>query len=839
MRQIGPYQILDLLGKGGMGEVYLAEDTRLGRKVALKLLPSELTNDQRRVLRFQQEARTASALNHPNILTIFDIGEVDSTHFIATEFVKGETLRHCMSASRLNLQKTLNIIIQVASALGAAHEVGVVHRDIKPENIMVRPDGLVKVLDFGIAKLTQGTATGGSSEMGLLPLVNTEPGMVMGTPKYMSPEQVRALDVDQRTDIFSLGAVLHEMMAGKAPFERRTVGDTIAAILKSEPPPMATSETAVPAELQEIVFKTLRKDRDERYQTMGDLIIDLRSLEKKVESDQQSGSQAPSAPSGPQAPQAWTGYAPTIVETMGRAVVETRKDLEARSGEIGITRTASSAEYIVSEIKQHKRGSALIVTGLVLAAAAVIYFASGKGAINSVAVLPFVNASNDPEMEYLSDGVSDSLINSLSRLGPRLKVMSRSSSFKYKGKEVDPQEVAKTLGVQAIVTGRVMQHGDQLQVSAELTDTRDKTQMWGDKYTRRASDLLAVQSEISEQIAEKLRLRLTTAEKQQFVKDKKANPEAYDLWLKGVFNSRKSTPEGLEKAVDYYNEAIKVDPNYANAYAGLAKAYLAFVDNGFRDPKDTMPKAEAAARKAMELDESLADAHSALAAIKKDAWDWAGAEKEFKRAIELNPNLATARRDYSTYLSIMGRFEEAIAEVKLARELDPSNINNIGSLGVKLENAGQYDKAIEQFRELLGIDPNNTKGHVHLGYVYAMKRMYPEAIAEYKEGIKLTGGPEISTQSFLGYALAMSGRRNEAQAILKELLHNREEYVSPAELAILYAGLGSKEEAFAALDRAYNEHDPQMQYLKVERHYDSLRSDPRFTALMRKVGFPP
>src|SRR3984893_17341793 len=493
MRQIGPYQLLDLLGKGGMGEVYLAEDIRLGRKVALKLLPPELTNDEPRVLRFQQEARTASALNHPNILTIFDIGEAESTHFIATEFVKGETLRKSMAATRMNVQKVFNITIQVANALGAAHEVGVVHRDIKPENIMVRPDGLVKVLDFGIAKLTQGVATGGKSEMGLLPLVNTEPGMMMGTPKYMSPEQVRGLEVDERTDIFSLGVVLYEMITGTAPFERATIGDTIAAILQNEPPPIAQLTAAVPAGLQQIVVRTLHKDRDERYQTMGDLVSDLRSLGKKEEIDQQSILPI------------WSDDAPIVVAATELATNAQREDLEARSSAIRASSTTSSAEYIVTEIKQHKRGAALTVALLLAAAAVVGYFASRSGVINSVAVLPFVNASNDPEMEYLSDGISESLINSLSQL-PQLKVIARNSSFKYKGKEVDQQEVAKSLGVQAIVTGRVVQRGDTLLVSAELVDTRDKTHMWGEQYNRKTTDLQAVQEEIARIISEKLRL---------------------------------------------------------------------------------------------------------------------------------------------------------------------------------------------------------------------------------------------------------------------------------------------------------------------------------------------
>lgn len=821
MRQIGPFQIIELLGKGGMGEVYLAEDTRLGRKVALKLLPPELTNDELRVLRFQQEARTASALNHPNILTIFDIGEVESTHFIATEFVKGETLRACISATGMNVEKALNIIIQVASALGAAHEVGVVHRDIKPENIMVRPDGLVKVLDFGIAKLTQRTATGGSSEMGLLPLVHTEPGMIMGTPKYMSPEQVRALDVDERTDIFSLGVVLYEMLTGTAPFERRTVGDTIAAILQSEPPPLEQSAPAVPAGLQEVVAKTLRKDRDGRYQAMGDLVSDLRSVEKKIGTDQKSISPI------------WSGDAPTIAITTEGAIVDTRKEIEARSSETGARHTTSSAEYIVSEIKQHKRGSALLAAVLVVAAAAAVYLAPGSEAITSVAVLPFVNSSNDSEMEYLSDGVSDSLINSLSRL-PQLKVTGRSSSSKYKGKDVDLKEVAKKLGVQAIVTGRVMRQGDQLLVSVDLENTRDMTQMWGDQYNRKATDLLTVQSDISEQIAQKLRVRLTTAEKEQLVKDKKANPEANDLWRQGVFNSRKSTPEGVKNAVEYYKRAIEIDPNYALAYASLADAYRFL---SFRD------KAEAAAQRALQLDDTLAEAHTILAGLKLDRWDWAGAERENQRAIELNPGFGGAHAGYANYLDSIGRHVDALAERKRARELDPLRVSYIAGEGTTLFYMRKYDDAMEQYKRALEValelDQNSPGVHEYFGYTYSMKGMYAEAIAEYKEAIRLK--PQTNTtdiQSYMGYALAMSGKRNEAAQILKQLQTTKEP-VSYAVLAVLYAGLGDKEKALTSLQKAYDKRELEMQYLKVEPCYDSLRADPRFEELIRKVGLTP
>ena len=823
MRQIGPYQIIDLLGKGGMGEVYLAEDIRLGRKVALKLLPPELTSDEPRVLRFQQEARTASALNHPNILTIFDIGEVESTHFIATEFVKGETLRESMSAARMNIQKVLNIITQVASALGAAHEVGVVHRDIKPENIMVRPDGLVKVLDFGIAKLTQRIATGGRSEMGLLPLVNTEPGMMIGTPKYMSPEQVRGLDVDERTDIFSLGVVLYEMLTGTAPFERATIGDTIAAILQNEPPPIAQHTTAVSTGLQQIVVKALLKDRDERYQAMSDLVSDLRSLGQEVDSNQQYIRPTQSRDT------------PIVAAATELATNAPREDLRAGNSEIRAGRTASSAEYIVSEIRHHKGGWALFVALLLAAVAVVVYFASRGAAISSVAVLPFVNASNDPEMEYLSDGVSESLINSLSRL-PQLKVISRNSSFKYKGKDVDLQEVAKALGVQAIVTGRVMQHGDQLQVSAELADMRDKTQMWGEQYTRRAPDLLAVQSEISEQIAEKLRLRLTSAEQQQLAKDKQANPQAYDLLIKGNFHQAKFSEEDIKKAIEYFNQALAIDPNYALAHARLAGAYLDLGLNSYLDPKEAFPLAEAAAKKALDLDESLANAHVVWGRIKLLVWDWAGAERESKRALDLDPNLAVAHTLYSFYLSCQGRHDQAIAEAKRAGDLDPLVLIRTANIGYAFYFARQYDQAIEQLNKVLELDPNFSYANDLLGYVYTAKGMYPEAIAEYKKSLRLRG--DETTQCYLGYALAQAGQRREADAILKQL-QTAKEYVSPGAFAVLYAGLGEKEQTLESLERAYAVNDPQMQFLKVDPDYDFLRSDARFTALMRKVGLTP
>ena len=640
---------------------------------------------------------------------------------------------------------------------------------------------------------------------------------------------MRALDVDERTDIFSLGVVLYEMLTGTAPFERKTVGDTIAAILQYEPAPIALPATTVPAELQKIITKALRKDRDDRYQAMGDIASDLKRVGKRIETDQQSISAVLS------------GNAPTIVTAPEMVLVETPKEMTARTGESSPTRTASSAEYIVGEIKQHKRGTVVVLALLLAAIAGVAYFAyfapASKAAIKTVAILPFVNASNNPDMEYLSDGVSESLINSLSPLGPQLTVIASRTSFKYKGQEVDLQKVAKALGVQAIVTGRVVQRGDQTQISAELVNTQDGTQMWGDKYNFKAADLVKVESEISQQIAEKLRLRLTTAEQQQLAKDKQVNPQAYDLLINGSFHQAKTSPEDRKKAIQYFKEALDIDPNYALAHARLGGAYLDLGLNTDLDPKVTVPLAEAEARKALDLDESLANAHVVWGRIKLAAWDWAGAEREFNRALDLDSNLATAHSWYSLYLSCQGRHDQALISSKRARELDPLFLPYTANIGLLLYFERRYDQAIEQLKKTFEIQPDYAYATIFLGYVYSVNGMYPEAVVEFKKAQSL-GADDASLQCYLGYALAQAGQRPEAEVILKQL-QTTKVYVSPGELAVLYAGLGEREQAFQSLERACAEHDPQTQYLKVEPHYDSLRTDPRFAQLIRKVGLTP
>jgi serine/threonine-protein kinase len=828
--RLGRYEVRSQIGSGGMGEVYLAEDSNLHRLVAIKLLPAEFETDTDRLRRFEREAFAASTLNHPNILTIHEIGAEDGHHFIATEYVDGKSLREHMREKRLELHECLDIGMQVAFALAAAHAAGIVHRDIKPENIMIRKDGIVKVLDFGLAKPVQQVRKNiaAGAEAPTEQMHNTAPGILMGTATYMSPEQARLKETDARTDIWSLGVVLYEMVAGRPPFTGETVTDVTANIVHREPVPLVLAGTDVPTELDRIVTKALRKDKEERYQVVKDLALDLKSLRQRTEFEAElERTETPDhrsragEHSGPVAPV--TDYAP--VATTG--------------GDIHVT--SSSAEYIVTEIRQHKTGALLTLAAIVALISVVgfvaySYYFTGSGAgIRSVAVLPFQDTGGNPEMEYLSDGLSESLISALSRL-PQLKVIARSSSFKYKGQEVDLREAAKALGVGAIVTGRVAERAGNLQISVEMVNAADGTQMWGEQYSRPAADVQAVQSEISKEIAEKLRLRLTGAQEQQLAKRATNNSEAYQTYLNGLYYQRKGGMDAGRKSLDYYLRAAELDPNFALAQAGAADTYRWLALNSLLDPKDALAKGKAAAQKALEIDDSLAEAHLALAGFRTDEWDWAGAEREYRRAIELNPNLAQAYFRYSQYLPNLRKFDEALAQVRRAQELDPLRPNLKAQEGTILYYSGRYDEAIRLFQDNLRIDPENGISLVFLGYAYASKGQYAEAIDEYQKEIGLDG-ESTSSLCYLGQAYAMSGRRAEALAVLDKLKRTKE-YVSPGELAVLYTGLGDKEAAFESLERAYAAHDPQLQFLKVDMFLDPLRSDPRFSDLVRRVGLP-
>jgi len=812
---VGPYKIVSLLGEGGMGEVYLAHDVRLGRQVALKRLPAQFTLDANRVHRFEQEARAASALNHPNIVTIHEIGNSNSLHFITTEFINGETLRQHMGSKRLNLDEVLDIATQVASALAAAHAAGIVHRDIKPENVMLRRDGIVKVLDFGLAKLAS-MELAVDTHTATRSTVNTNPGMVMGTVQYMSPEQARGKDVDARTDIWSLGVVLYEMVTSRVPFKGETPSHVIVSLMESEPLPLR-AYSQVPAELERIVSKALRKTRNERYQTANDLAHDLKSLKQELEIDAR------------------------LKQPFERMRLGAAEDFESNAPTVSIrAHPTSGAKYLVSKITRHQRVLIPVLALAVIAAMTAGYIVYSRRAtgitptpIRSVAVLPFTNATDNPDAEYLSDGISESLINSLSQL-PGIKVSARNSSFKYKGKNADPQEVANALGVEAIMTGRVAQRGDNIVISVELVDARDRTQVWGERYDRKAADLLTIESEISSEIARKLRLHLTNAEQRQFTQARAVNPEAFDLFLKGRSFWTKAGVENRKKAIEYYHQAIKVDPSYARAYAELSSSYDGLITNNDLDPKEFAPKAETAARRALELDETLAEGHLAMAWVKMGVWEWASAEREIKRALELNPNLAGAHTTYAIFLMTHGRREEALVELNRAGGLDPLAKSSKWLRVTALSIFRQNDQALDLAKQILEQDKSDPGAHVRVAGFYIRVGQYREAIAAYQEAIKL-GDDSVDEQIGLAAAYARAGEREKARTMLKQF-ETGKEYVSPVGFAVIYVALGDIDQTFAALEAAYAAHDQQLIWLRGEWSFDQLHSDPRFQDLARRIG---
>ncbi len=638
LKQLAHYRLLSRLGVGGMGEVHLAEDTRLGRKVALKILPAEFVAEADRVRRFEQEARAVSALNHPNILVIYEIGKERGVHFIVTEFIEGQTLREKLAAGPLAVCETLDIGVQIAEALQAAHATSIVHRDIKPENIMLRPDGYVKVLDFGLARVSEKSKPSYAPDSPTMEDLETNPGTVMGTAHYMSPEQARGLKVDVRSDIFSLGIVLYEMLAGQKPFTGETMSDVLAAILRAEPQPLAQHTSAVPAELDRCIAKALRKDCLARYQTSSDLLNDLKRLRQRLEFADQA----------------------TVI--------------------LGSDANLSATRFSSAPRKPRTRKT-----------------------IDSLAVLPLINASRDPNLEYLSDGITESIINSLSQL-PKLRVVPRSTVFRYKGKSVDPQEAGFELGVRAVFTGRIMQVRNAIVLKAELIDVANQSQLWGEQYRHQNKDLFALETEISEDLSEKLRLRLTGEEKKKLVKRYTENTEAYHLYLKGRYFTNKRTTEWIKKGIEHFQQAIDLDPNYALAYAGLADAYSFLASStGGHPPRETYPKAEAAALQALELDDMLGEAHSTLGFCRLlFDWDFAAAEREYKRAIELSPNYANAHDGYSFYLKATGQHEAAIQSCKRAQELDPLSMFATLSLGWAYYFARDYERALMQARKVLG-----------------------------------------------------------------------------------------------------------------------------------------
>ncbi|PWT95068.1 MAG: hypothetical protein C5B55_01740 [Blastocatellia bacterium] len=820
-QQIENYCIIRQLGLGGMGEVYLAEDTRLKRKVALKLLPPRFTVNPERVRRFEREARAASTLNHPNIVTIYEIRQSGSMHFIATEFVDGKTLRQLINEEPLKLTDILNVAIQVADALSGAHAAGIIHRDVKPENIMIHQQGYVKVLDFGLAKLNEQQAADADPESPTL--LQSNPGLVMGTVQYMSPEQARGKNVGMRSDIWSLGIVLYEMLAGHVPFEGETPSHVMVSLMENEPQPLK-SHAHVPEELDRIVGKALRKDQHERYQTANHFARDLRDLRNKLKTDSRLSSWLSTVPSRREEP----------IETTDLFSSKTCKTAPMALASL----TASSGEYLVDRIKQSRRF--VLAALLVLAVSAIVvgyrFWVARRGVnkpIQSIAVMPFSNVANNSDVEYLSDGLTDSLTNNLSPLAG-LTVISRTSSFKYKGKEVDPKEVARTLGVDAIVTGRITQLSDEYLISVELVDARDRRQIWGKQYNGYSSDLLKVMVETSKEITRELRLRLTQAEERQLTQMSNLNPQAYDWYLRGQAVWDKGGTDNRKLAAEYYNRAIATDQGYALAYTALASAYSNLITNNELEQKEFAPKAEAAARKAVELDDNLAEAHLTLANMSINKWEWNIAESEIKRTLELNPNLAQAHRVYGKYLLIHGRPEEAVAEGNSAQELDPLGRSAKQHRLDTLWLYRKWDEALELAKQMLELDPNNPDKHFMVGWLNVHLGRNQAAIESYLEAIRL-GDKSGDAQIMLAQAYAFAGDRNEARQILTRF-ESGKEYASPFSLSVVYLALDDRDKAFASLESAYEQHDQQLIWLRSAWDFDPIRTDPRYESLVRRIG---
>ena len=810
--KLGRYQILCKIGEGGMGEVYRATDLELGRTVALKILPPDVASHRVRLQRFIVEAKAASALNHPHILTIYEIGTVDDLHFIATEFVEGETLQQRIKTG-LSLTQTLEIAIQIAGALSAAHAAGIVHRDIKPTNIMVRPDGYAKLVDFGLAKLLEPDGAASDPEAATRAMVHTGAGTVVGTANYMSPEQAKGLPVDARTDLWSLGVVLYEMVAGQVPFLANTATESLALILQREPSPLKRYADDVPPEFERIVAKQLTKDCEQRYQTAKDLLIDLRNLKRSLEVNAEIDRTAP------------------VLQTNSHPALQTS------GGQVETS--ASSARYIVSEIKHHKFATVLAALVLISALVAIVTYTKTRKsavALDSIAVLPFETQGADEDSEYLSYGLTESIIYRLSQL-PSLKVSPTSTVFTYKGQKTNAVKVGNDLGVSAVLSGRIIKYGDKLTISAELVDVRENRLLWGEQYDRKISDLLATQREIASQIAEKLKVKVSGPGGPLSTLPTE-NQEAYQLYLKGRFYWNKRTLEALNKSIDYFNQALEKDPGFALAYAGLADSYVVPLIR--LPPREALPRAKAAAMRALELNESLAEAHTTLGRVLANyEWNWPEAEKEYKRAIELNPRYAVAHQWYGGYLQSMGRSGEAIKERRLAVELDPlSPIINF-ELGVAYYFEHDYDRAIDQLKATLELDPNFPPAHQFLPAAYEQKSMYDEAFAAFKKAISLPGIDSQHAIAGLGHLYAITGRKTEALDQIAQLRKLAEQqHVRSNYIALIYAGLGDKDQAFTWLEKGFAERGYQMTNIKLEPRFDVLHSDPRFKDLVRRLGLP-
>ncbi len=797
---IAHYRIIKKLGAGGMGEVYLALDTKLDRKVAIKVLPPDFLAEENLKKRLIREAQAAAKLEHPNICAIYDVNEADSVTFIVMQYIEGETLAEKMNRQPLGVSTALTIVEQAAEGLGEAHAHGIVHRDIKPQNMMLTRRGQLKILDFGLAKQMRSSDTV-DHEAPTATLLSS-PGLVVGTMPYMSPEQVQGETLDASSDIFSLGVTLYEMLAGKHPFKHKSAAVTMSRILLGEPIPTEQFQAQVSPELQTLLSKMLRKDKAARYQSTEDLLTDLRQLPAQLPAN----------------------------DTQADA----RRTEEASA--INLT------ESILSKAQRNKWALLASALALILLAVAISRWLSTEY-LDSLAILPFSYVSSDPQLmanpdrEYLSDGLTESIINNLSQLDS-LKVIARSSVFSYKGKDLDVQTIGRELNVRAVLKGQIIQQGDELTIKAELIDVKDNRSIWGDTYQRRkTADIQTVQKEIARNVSEKLRLKLTGADQTQLAKTYTESGEAYEAYLKGRYHWNKRTDEGFKQATNFFQEAIVKDPNYALAYTGLADCYTLRSDYGFLAPKEGYALAKGAVTLALKYDDSLAEAHTSLASIKAVTdWDWQGAENEYRRAIELNPNYPTAHHWYAAQLLIQGRFDQALQEIKKAQQLDPLSLAINKDFAVALLYARDYDKALEQCRKTMEIEPHFGAMFTYIAQIYELQQKYPEATAELEKAH--AAAPEDGEITYgLGQAYALMGKKDEALKISNELNQpGKQSVYLPKEAAYLYALLGEKEQAVVILQKAAENHYISVAELKMDPRLTELRKDARIGELLQKIG---
>jgi len=785
--RLGPYEIIALIGAGGMGEVYRASDPRLGREVAIKVLPKDFSADPERLRRFEQEARAASALNHPNILTIFDVGTHGDVPYVVSELLDGETLRQRLAGAPLPPRKAMDYASQIAEGLAAAQEKGIVHRDLKPENLFVMGDGRVKILDFGLAKVTRPEVPIALLTQAPTSIAETEPGLVMGTVGYMSPEQVRGLPADPRSDIFAFGAILYEMLTGQRAFRGSSPADTMSAILKEEPELAASLPGATPT-LARIVRRCLEKSPQERFQSARDLAFSLR------ESSSASAS-PPSVLSPGSRSRAFLWLAPLgLVALLAALIAADAGGLRER-----------------------------------------LFGSSASTPIQSLAVLPLENLSHDPEQEYFADGMTEVLIADISQISA-LRVISRTSVMGYKGAKKPLPEVARALNVDALVEGSILRSGDRVRITVQLIEAKSDRHLWAKSYERDLKDVLVLQNEVARAIAGEIRVALTPQERSRLRTQRAIDPEALNAYLIGRRYLDEGSPEGLQKAIKYFHDALDKEPRYALAYTGIADYYSILPFYSRLAPKDAFPQAKAAVTKALEIDEGLAEAHASLAyVLAYYDWDWKGAEREFKRALELNPSYASAHHSYSRYLAARGRLEEATTEIERAQELDPLEILLKANKAMLAYFGGRYDQAISELQVTLELNPDFPVAIWGLGLSYEQKGMFEKALASMQKATGLS--PSLNFKASLGHTYAAAGKRREVQSVIDALAEqSKQRYVPAYYFALIYVGLGDKDRAFHWLEKAFEERSTLLAYLRLDPRLAGLRSDPRFADLIRRIG---